>query len=1330
MFQKPIKTYGRKPKSITSSGSDLMTFHRQHIISPLSPDSSIDFDKYLDKSANKSSDYDPFETTFDRVVKTAKLPPRASRKKLKVRFVDSTTDSGEESYVEDIQKSDPKSRSSSIDKDLQEDKNEENKSLPDNSNLNSNLTDEEAIEQSQDCQTPDSRTSDEYLNKLPAVESRDQSLLEPVLDNLESTKLQPSPPQNDLVPQFVDTTTDSNEESFEFVKIGQKSHITHRKIRSNSVDNTTEKITKSLPVKTRVRKRKIKKIGNDSSDSDASVKFSPVRKTRRGNNRVSRAKAGSLEQTNKIKNCSVILTRLELKENRLNNNQELKIKPVKNNNDYRSSCLEAEVKSRECIVRLSQFNNNNNKSTMQMDNTLSQTFISSTPCERRVGFKKLKPGISPIYTPNKASKNLTVPPTILLDVSTELFGDEESNKLVGNKLGSAEEEETSVTSADLFSSFDELQNQSEDSSVVDNTETKDSQIKIDDESCQTLVAGSLSEQNSQSVNEGFKSGEIKSFTDSQSSEINDMDQRSSINDMVLDEIEEGNFVSDLKPFDNFTEDSNKNSEISELSNKNSEISELKLSELSNKNSEISELSEYIENSLPIKINQTCSENVSINNDSVFVDESKSIIESSVENSKDNELIDSSETDDDYHLIVSNTSSSNKGDNSTEHSSQEEEEEEEDSNKKEEIEPDSINENKNPAAIKLPEPFVLLERLNNIGHVTTRRRDYQSWARNLDAIAEKSSDLSNITEEVSNFPDLSKKVARRITRSTKTSLPMRRSTRIKSDSNEPDERPKKSRVGFLEPLIDRLDLEDDTRVLYLKPGKSWARSLSILNNIRKEEDLDLMPIGNKGKKWRQSVRNVLSMQRQSVAFACVKNQENEKSERETFHRDRLILSKRSSNLPKVSFVNNHDVESGAGRFARRMSIRVVPNSSKYSIVDDKIIEDSSFLRAYGISTDRNDELKKKSLAPKESLVYQLRCSSTPTLEILPEPVSARNVVLQRCDQTDSLPFESCYPDSYLKHCRKIGEGVYGEVFLYENKRDKSVIKIIPIEGNELVNGEPQKKYGEILSEIIIAKELHDLRFNKTYQTNGFVEVKNIRCIKGKYPDKLLQLWDAYDEKKNSENDSPRMFTDDQLYIALELGNGGQDMEAFVFNNSAEAYITFVQAALALAVAEKSLDFEHRDMHWGNILISRTNEKQMSCKLDSEEMSLQCNGIKTTIIDFTLSRMSYQGCCMFNDLALDPALFTAVGEYQFDIYRLMKEKTKNNWQSFEPYTNILWLHYTLDKMVTAVRYKNVTSKTHKQSIEKLEELKDTILEYESAFDFISNCDKLIGLNRSSC
>lgn len=49
-------------------------------------------------------------------------------------------------------------------------------------------------------------------------------------------------------------------------------------------------------------------------------------------------------------------------------------------------------------------------------------------------------------------------------------------------------------------------------------------------------------------------------------------------------------------------------------------------------------------------------------------------------------------------------------------------------------------------------------------------------------------------------------------------------------------------------------------IFLKPGKYWARSLSILNNINDESELDKLSIG-KGKKWRHSVKNILDMQKQ-------------------------------------------------------------------------------------------------------------------------------------------------------------------------------------------------------------------------------------------------------------------------------------------------------------------------------------------------------------------------------------------------------------------------------------------------------------------------------------
>jgi hypothetical protein len=51
-----------------------------------------------------------------------------------------------------------------------------------------------------------------------------------------------------------------------------------------------------------------------------------------------------------------------------------------------------------------------------------------------------------------------------------------------------------------------------------------------------------------------------------------------------------------------------------------------------------------------------------------------------------------------------------------------------------------------------------------------------------------------------------------------------------------------------------------KCLFLKPGKSWTRSLSILSNINDGCNLDKLSIG-KGKKWRNSVKDLLDMQKQ-------------------------------------------------------------------------------------------------------------------------------------------------------------------------------------------------------------------------------------------------------------------------------------------------------------------------------------------------------------------------------------------------------------------------------------------------------------------------------------
>lgn len=315
-------------------------------------------------------------------------------------------------------------------------------------------------------------------------------------------------------------------------------------------------------------------------------------------------------------------------------------------------------------------------------------------------------------------------------------------------------------------------------------------------------------------------------------------------------------------------------------------------------------------------------------------------------------------------------------------------------------------------------------------------------------------------------------------------------------------------------------------------------------------------------------------------------------------------------------------------------------------------------------------------------------------------------------------------SVLAKCRKIGEGVFGEVFMNEDATtDLSyILKVIPIEGQKEVNGAVQKRFDEILQEVIISQELSSLRHGSENCSTGFVEVLNVRLIEGRYPAHMIDLWNEYDTRRQSENDCPDVFDDDQLYVVFELANAGHDLEAYCFKNAEQSWSVFQQVALSLSTAESQFQFEHRDLHWGNVLVAPTADETLEFSLNGKLLVVRTHGIKATIIDYTLSRLVYKNCCLFQDLAADPELFGANGDYQFDIYRLMKEYTNNVWEVFEPFTNVLWLHYTIDKMIDGCRYTAKKTIKHRQVIERMIGLRDGLLKHRSATDYILESDYL--------
>uniref|UniRef100_A0A1B0AFK1 non-specific serine/threonine protein kinase n=1 Tax=Glossina pallidipes TaxID=7398 RepID=A0A1B0AFK1_GLOPL len=372
-------------------------------------------------------------------------------------------------------------------------------------------------------------------------------------------------------------------------------------------------------------------------------------------------------------------------------------------------------------------------------------------------------------------------------------------------------------------------------------------------------------------------------------------------------------------------------------------------------------------------------------------------------------------------------------------------------------------------------------------------------------------------------------------------------------------------------------------------------------------------------------------------------------------------------------------------------------------------------------------ERKSIALRLENSVKVKAPSRSTKSLSQE--NYRRQVLQICRQRKVLSFEKAYNEEYLAKCQKIGEGAFGEVFLYkstENNADGIVMKIIPIEGKEVINGEIQKTIEQVLPEVIIAKELSALARNqgirKPNMTKGFVNLYRARYVQGEYPEAFIKLWEDYDDVKRSQNDNPNCFSDTQKYIILELSFSGMDLESFTFRNAEQSYFALQQIILTLAVAEEAYQFEHRDLHWGNVLVLNTEEKYISYKLAGKELLLPTKGVYIAIIDFTLSRITYNNCCLYNDLSNDEELFTAAGDYQFDIYRMMRTILNDQWEKFEPRTNVFWISYIIKKFICGVSYKNGSSKMHSQYMKKLKQFDELILTHSSCVDCVSQLLKL--------
>ncbi|GJJ07172.1 hypothetical protein Clacol_001372 [Clathrus columnatus] len=323
--------------------------------------------------------------------------------------------------------------------------------------------------------------------------------------------------------------------------------------------------------------------------------------------------------------------------------------------------------------------------------------------------------------------------------------------------------------------------------------------------------------------------------------------------------------------------------------------------------------------------------------------------------------------------------------------------------------------------------------------------------------------------------------------------------------------------------------------------------------------------------------------------------------------------------------------------------------------------------------------------------------------LPSELQYLSGLLAECSQNAPHNFESfieSFPTNEIFGAhpparpafRKLGEASYSEVFVVGD----IVLKVIPLRNEiapQLANDDIDLPYEsdckDVLQEIIITRELGK-------KCPGFITLLRTFIVVGDYSPQLLALWDEYNSQKESENIRPDVFPKSQAYALVVLPNGGPDLESYRFPLKAawrQACSVFWQTAKALAIAEESVSFEHRDLHWGQILVKSTGHsspKRRSKQHEMLPMDHPLLGISVTIIDMGLARMNAINCkdkiywTPFDDVIFEGEGDDSIelSDYQFDVYRMMKEVHSDGcWDKFRPVTNVMWLHYLLVKLLRA-------------------------------------------------
>jgi serine/threonine-protein kinase haspin len=411
---------------------------------------------------------------------------------------------------------------------------------------------------------------------------------------------------------------------------------------------------------------------------------------------------------------------------------------------------------------------------------------------------------------------------------------------------------------------------------------------------------------------------------------------------------------------------------------------------------------------------------------------------------------------------------------------------------------------------------------------------------------------------------------------------------------------------------------------------------------------------------------------------------------------------------------------------------------------------------------------------------------------PPDFPVKNVYTEHCHQLLALSSHPLtefaeWSEQLSNHFNltKIAEASFGEVYRLSLLQqlpgltggDESVFKVIALKAPfstlpsdskmrkaALKKAEAMSKPEDVANEVKLLQRMSSIP--------GFTNFRDVRILHGRPPPLFIDAFKAFNAGQKAKKKDLSVFPDpakktsynpDQLWAVIEMQDAGTDLERLIEQGECtgiwKIWDIFWQVVLSLAKGEEGAEFEHRDLHLGNICVrsSPPLQPQESETLDVKK-KLNFTSLETTIIDYTISRcLMPDHSLAYTDLS-DPSqtpIFCGDSseEYQYDIYRFMRgasllnnpmadfsddevvsdaQKAGRTWREFHPVTNLMWLHFILYKLLEQVEWPSARKAPPKRNRPKehaewkrANDLEHKLLKMQSLLDPEAVCSHESGL-----